>query len=191
MSDSDQDNSDTLEIIDDFQEFTMSEDFREKIKKNKTLENKMLNLARQLLRATGTTEFSTTDNGYTGDEVIEQYKNNSVSVWKDEVAKKNHTKEITNDEISVKTDSYLARRMRYDKAREERMIESGRAPRKMIVDENTGISVFVNNQQQTLGGESSNDDEESDDEIFINKYLENIGAAKSTLIKKQLYFDSD
>jgi len=187
---SDSDNEDTLAIIEDFQELTVNDDFREKMKKDKKLNNMMLTLARQILQAAGTTEYSTTDGGYTGDQVFEKYKSSSAALWKGKVAKKNHTKQITTEEISDKADSYLKRRMRFEKAREQMMIECGHAPRKMITDETTGMRVYVNDIQQSLPVASSDDEEDSDDELFINKYLEGVDAEERYMLQ-QPSFDSD
>ena len=75
------DDEETLAIIDDFQELTLNENFRDKLKNNSSINNKMINLAKKILKAAGTTEYTTIDGGYTGDELLEKHKIDRAGKW--------------------------------------------------------------------------------------------------------------
>ena len=87
-------------------------------------------------------------------------------------AKRNHTKEITSEEIMCSTDRYLARRLEYETKREQKSIESGNAPRKLITCEETGIPTYARYAQQVL-------EEGSDDEMTAGSPNDRLHGKKS------------
>lgn len=166
MTDSD---DEALEIINEMRELTTGDAFKEKMKMNPQLSSVMIDMAEEILRAAGTTEYSVTDHGYTGDQVLEKYRNTSSRAWNNKTAKKNHTKQITSEDIHSKASVYEKKKKEY-KLRRSRM-------KALESDSNKELTTECEKQKTKIYSHNTNDEEDeedSDDEIFLKKYLENI-----------------
>ncbi len=175
------DDEETVTIIKDFCELTLNENFRDKMKHNSKINTEMLNLANEIFRAVGVTEYTAVDGGYTGDEILEKHKFSKARAWNCKKAKPGHTKEITSDEIMSSADRYLARRLNFEKKREKKLIEEGHQPRKLITDESTGMQVYASHAQKILAESDSDaepeynssdyESDEGDDDEFMEKLI--------------------
>lgn len=191
MHRSGEDKHELIEIVSDLTEIASKRNFRKTCKVNPELTERIKSLMYifdQVLKSTGTTEYSTIDRGYTGDQIGEKYKNSVVSSWKNKTEKKNTVKKITHDEIMDATNTYLHRRLEFQNKREKKRIESGKVPRKLehvtgTTDESgkvnkRGVAVYAYEERQEEEFASSEDD----DENVINYLFEN--PAKKRVRKK-------
>lgn len=180
-----------VEIITDFTEIASKRNFKKACKVYPELTERIKGLMYifdQVLKSTGTTEYTTIDRGYTGDQITEKYKNSVVSSWKNKTEKKNAVRKITHDEIMDGTNTYLQRRMDFQNRREKRRIDSGKAPRKLEYVTGTinndgkvskpGVAVFKYDKKQQEEFSSSSDD----DETVINNLLDE--PVKKRVIRK-------
>lgn len=167
-------------VVHEFADIATTKEFEDNYKHDEKFRKQIMNLTgifNQFSKNLGVTEYTTSDRGYTGDQVLEKHKQGIAKSWKGKKAKRNAVKQITHDEIMNATNSYLERRNNLLKKREAQRIESGEAPRKLegmvgkdskklhmsgkhiTKIENIPIYKYDENQEE----ESSSSDEDEDD----------------------------
>ena len=156
-----------IEIVNDFTDIVSSNKFKNNYENNDEFRNQIFNLTtmfNQFSKDLGITEYTVSDSGYSGDQVLEKYKQSIKNSWKGKREKKNNIKKITHEEILDATGSYLDRRNALLKKREIKRIEDGKEPRKL---EGDVVSVYKYDKNQEEEYSSSDDDEDD----IINEIL--------------------
>ena len=155
-------------IVDNFEEIIKSDNFTHQAKNDPKLQEKMQSLTamlREWSKACGITEYTPIDSGYTGDEVLEKYRNDVGKSWGNKSEKKNAVPKITKEEIDSSHSSYMARKRALEDKRERDRIAIGCEPRQLITDEITGQKIYVNTKERKRIVESGSSEEDDDDII--------------------------
>ena len=154
------------EIVQNFTEIAKRKDFADKCKANKTLKSdtkKLMYILEQVFKSAGITEYSAIDRGYSGDELLEKYKDNVQKSWKGKKEKESTIKKISKSEIDDGTNNYLEKRLIFTKKREDKRQELGLKPRTLELEkENSNIHVYAYNENQK---EEESSSDISDDEL--------------------------
>jgi len=162
-----------MEIVNDFSEIAVSNKFQNSYKDSKIFRkqvNNLMTLFNQFSKNLGVTEYSTIDQGYSGDQFLEKYKDDISNSWRGKKEKKNSIKKITQEEIIDSVDTYLERRNKLSRQREMHRIEEGQIPRKIEghgKDNTLGISVYKYDEDQNYSSSSS----ENEDDVIIDNLL--------------------
>ena len=162
------------EIVQNFTEIAKRKDFIDKCKNNNSLKSdtkKLMFILEQVFKSAGITEYSAVDRGYSGDELLEKYKDNIQKSWKGKKEKENVIKKISKSEIDNGTNNYLEQRLIFTKKREDKRQELGFKPRTLELEkENSNIHVYKYNENQKDEGYSSDiSDDELTDLILLGK----------------------
>lgn len=163
--------SQLTKIVDNFEEIVRSDDFTQQAKNNPELQEKMQSLTAMLKewsKACGITEYTPIDSGYTGDEVLEKYRNNVGRSWGNKTERKNAVPKITTEEITASHSSYMARKRALEDKREKDRIAIGYEPRKLVTDEITGQKIYMSTKENKSRELEYASSENEDDDIIDN-----------------------
>ena len=180
----DTEKNELIEIVNEFADIAKSDKFEDTFKHDENFRKQIMNITTifgQFSKNLGVTEYTTADSGYTGDQVLEKYKQSVGSSWKGRKEKSNKIKKITHDEIMNATDLYLQRRNNLLKKREVQRVESGESPRKLEgFKENNKEKLHISGKQITkiekipiykydnIQQEYSSSSDDDDDDIINN-----------------------
>lgn len=174
MNDSSNDeSSEVVKVVDEFTNMVKRDKFKEQCLQDRNLMKNakgLMNILEQIFRSVGVTEYTNIDGGYTGDQILERYKRKQTQSWNNKTDKSRYLKSITKDEVEDRSKDFLQRRAEFERKREMRRIESGKTPRTLEMDPDSGYPVYIGDADDEDG--SSEDDSDAIVDEILNSSIE-------------------